>query len=94
MTSLAVLSHLEALGVAFDTNLMLTYHDTIVPTISALEARAHQSAGHPFLLSSPTQVATVLYTELNLTINTEIKATCGGRHKSTDADGDTSTYDL
>jgi DNA polymerase I-like protein with 3'-5' exonuclease and polymerase domains len=65
---------------------MREYSNNLIPIIADLEMKAYALAGRQFLLSSPTQVAAVLYDELKLS-EISIGSTAKGRHRTTDSEG-------
>jgi len=58
---------MEGSGLLVDVSYLQRCIPTIKQRIYELEAEAHALAGHAFMLTSPQQVSTVLYDELNLT---------------------------
>ncbi|MGB5445878.1 MAG: DNA polymerase, partial [Psychromonas sp.] len=68
MPLLTVLSNIERGGVAIDSQLLGKQSTEIGKRLLELETLAYQEAGKPFNLSSPKQLQTILYDELNLPI--------------------------
>ncbi|MEI6897251.1 MAG: DNA polymerase I [Psychromonas sp.] len=65
---LSVLSDVERGGVEIDSELLLAQGTEIGKRLLEIEQLAHQEAGKPFNLSSPKQLQTILFEELNLPI--------------------------
>jgi hypothetical protein len=65
-----VLARMEALGVCCDPGPLQRHHTNIRARLAALAQRAEQLVGHPVNLSSSSQVAVVLYEELQLPVPT------------------------
>jgi len=61
-----ILASMESCGISIDLEHLTKNCDVLKKRISLLEQRAAEWAGHTFLLSSPKQVANVLYQELKL----------------------------
>jgi DNA polymerase-1 len=76
-----VLAEMERVGVFVDLTELDRLRASMDTEITALEKRAHDAAGHPFNVSSPRQLETILFDELKLK---PIKRTKTSR--STDAD--------
>lgn len=67
---LSVLARMEALGVCCDPGPLQRHHTNIRARLAALAQRAEQLVGHPVNLSSSSQLAVVLYEELQLPVPT------------------------
>jgi len=65
---LTVLSDVERGGVEIDSGLLAKQSAEIGKRLLELEALAYEEAGKPFNLSSPKQLQTILYDELNLPV--------------------------
>jgi DNA polymerase-1 len=65
---LTVLSDIELGGVAIDSNLLSVQSTEIAKRLLEIEELAYQEAGKPFNLSSPKQLQTILFEELNLPV--------------------------
>jgi DNA polymerase-1 len=76
-----VLAAMERVGVFVDLSELDRLRASMDTEINALEKRAHDAAGHPFNVSSPRQLETILFDEIKLK---PIKRTKTSR--STDAD--------
>jgi DNA polymerase I len=76
-----VLADMEKVGVFVDLTELARLRKNVDAEVDRLEKRAHQSAGHPFNVSSARQLETILFDELKLK---PIKRTKTAR--STDAD--------
>jgi len=63
-----LLGKMERAGVRIDIDRLKGLSDSFVDEIAALEQKAHAAAGRPFLLTSPQQVAELLFTELALPV--------------------------
>jgi DNA polymerase-1 len=63
-----LLGKMERAGVRIDIARLKGLSDGFVDEIAALEKRAHEAAGRPFLLSSPQQVAELLFKDLALPV--------------------------
>jgi DNA polymerase-1 len=63
-----LLGRMEREGIRIDIARLKGLSDAFVGEIAAIEQRAHAAAGRPFLLSSPQQVAELLFTELALPV--------------------------
>jgi DNA polymerase-1 len=63
-----LLGKMERAGVRIDIARLKGLSDGFVDEIAALEKKAHDAAGKPFLLSSPQQVAELLFTDLGLPV--------------------------
>jgi DNA polymerase-1 len=70
-----LLGRMERTGVRIDIARLKSLSDGFVDEIAALETKAHAAAGRPFLLSSPQQVAELLFKDLGLPV---IKSTKTG----------------
>ena len=57
---------MECSGISINRDLLLNFRSLIEPKLSELEKQCHKAAGQTFLLTSPSQVANVLYEELKL----------------------------
>ncbi len=68
MPLLPVLARLERNGVLIDDNLLAHQSLELAQKMMSLEQQAHDEAGHSFNLSSPKQIQTILYEQLNLPI--------------------------
>ncbi len=77
----SILARMEVTGIGLDPEALHGVGADLEQRIAALEAEAHDIAGHPFNLGSVPQLAKVLYDELGLAAGRRIKT---GR--STDAD--------
>jgi len=66
MPLLTVLCDMEMAGVLIDRELLSGISDGMAKELRTLEERIHEAAGHPFNISSPRQLAQVLFDELNL----------------------------
>ena len=65
---LTVLSDIERGGVEIDSKLLTEQSTEIAKRLFALEEAAYAEAGKPFNLSSPKQLQTILFEELNLPV--------------------------
>ena len=63
-----LLGKLERTGIKIDTERLKSLSDSFVDEIATLERKAHEAAGKPFMLSSPTQIAELLFKDLALPI--------------------------
>lgn len=63
---IGILAHLECAGVGCDPSVLLSHKATICRRLQVISQRAVQLAGHPFNVSSSSQLAVVLYDELKL----------------------------
>lgn len=63
-----VLKRMEECGVRVDADLLGELSAEFAEKIAAVEARAHDAAGHPFNLSSPKQLREILFEELELPV--------------------------
>ncbi len=63
-----ILAKMERIGVLVDPWLLQQQSDFLMEKMAGLEAKAHELAGMPFNLSSPKQIQTILYENLNLPI--------------------------
>jgi DNA polymerase I len=81
MPIVAILAEMEIAGISVDTEVLDALAIDFREKLAALEQRIHTSAGHPFNINSPKQLAQVLFEELGLT---------GGRKTKTgfSTDGD------
>lgn len=68
MPLLTVLSDIERGGVEIDSELLQKQSIEIAERLSELEEAAYQEAGKPFNLSSPKQLQSILFDELNLPV--------------------------
>ncbi len=68
-----LLGQMERAGVRIDIGCLKGLSDSFVGEIAAIEAKAHAAAGKPFLLSSPQQVAELLFKDLGLPITKRTK---------------------
>ena len=68
MPLLPVLARLERNGVLIDDDLLAHQSLELAQKMMSLEQQAHDEAGHSFNLSSPKQIQTILYEQLNLPI--------------------------
>ena len=68
MPLLPVLARLERNGVLIDDNLLAHQSLELAQKMMSLEQQANDEAGHSFNLSSPKQIQTILYEQLNLPI--------------------------
>lgn len=65
---LEVLMRMEANGVLVDEPLLRKLSSEFAEKMIAIESAAHESAGHPFNLSSPKQLQQILFEELKLPV--------------------------
>ncbi|MEH6453828.1 MAG: DNA polymerase I [Psychromonas sp.] len=65
---LTVLSNIERGGVEIDSDLLTKQSTEIAKRLLELEELAYEEAGKPFNLSSPKQLQTILFEELNLPV--------------------------
>ena len=63
-----LLGQMERAGVKIDSGALKGLSQSFVGEIASIEARAHAAAGRPFLLSSPQQVADLLFNDLGLPV--------------------------
>jgi DNA polymerase-1 len=63
-----VLTRMEETGVLVDSRLLKQLSAEFAGKMAAIEARAHEAAGHPFNLTSPKQLQEVLFKELKLPV--------------------------
>jgi DNA polymerase-1 len=63
-----LLGKMERAGVRIDVTRLKGLSDTFADELTSIEKRAHDAAGRPFSLSSPQQVADLLFSELGLPI--------------------------
>jgi DNA polymerase-1 len=68
MPLLTVLSDIERGGVEIDSKLLSAQSIEIAQRLLELEALAYEEAGKPFNLSSPKQLQTILFEELNIPV--------------------------
>jgi len=61
-----ILAKMEFVGIGFDRSFLRQYRQKLLDRMTELEQIAMQLVGHPILLTSPKQIATVLYEELKL----------------------------
>ena len=64
----SVLARLERNGVLIDDDLLAHQSLELAQQMMSLEQKAHDLAGHSFNLSSPKQIQTILYEQLNLPV--------------------------
>ena len=76
MPIVPILMQMEMHGVLIDTGMLRAQSIELNQRIEELEREAHKLAGHEFNLSSPKQLQTVLYSELQLPM---LKKTPGGQ---------------
>jgi DNA polymerase-1 len=63
-----LLGGMERIGIKIDIERLKSLSDSFVDEIASLETRAHEAAGKPFQLSSPTQIAELLFKDLALPV--------------------------
>ncbi|HEY1099306.1 MAG TPA: DNA polymerase, partial [Myxococcota bacterium] len=63
-----LLGKMERVGIEIDITRLKSLSDSFVDEIASLETKAHEAAGKPFMLSSPTQIAELLFKDLALPI--------------------------
>ena len=61
-----ILAEMEYLGIGISTDLLTNSREKAQSTMKSLEDQAHKLAGAPFLLTSPAQVAQILFENLKL----------------------------
>ncbi len=66
MPLIPVLAGMERAGVLVDGERLARLSSELAGKMEELEAAIHREAGHPFLINSPKQLATVLFEELHL----------------------------
>ena len=66
MPHLKVLSKMEMQGVSVDKQLLLNLSSKLKKSLKSIEKAIYKLAGHEFLISSPKQLAVVLFEELSL----------------------------
>ena len=74
MPSLSVLAKIELNGIGFSPEECANQRDTLQKRVSELECEAYGLAGHTFSLSSPEDVASVLFLELKLPSGSDVAA--------------------
>ena len=62
-----VLANMEAEGITLDAESLATYSKDLLVESNTVEKEIHELAGHEFKISSPKQVGTVLFDELQVT---------------------------
>lgn len=80
MPLMPVLAKMERNGVRLDTTALAATGSLFQQRMEQLEKEIYELAGHPFLLTSPRQVGTVLYDELKL--NEKAKKTKSGQYST------------
>ena len=66
MPHLEVLSKMEMQGVSVDKQLLLNLSSKLEKSLKSIEKVIYKLAGHEFLISSPKQLASILFEELSL----------------------------
>jgi DNA polymerase-1 len=66
MATAALLGNMQATGLLVDVEYLQRCIPSVKQRLHDLESQAYSLAGHDFLLTSPQQIAAVLYGELNL----------------------------
>ncbi|TPX50567.1 DNA-directed DNA polymerase [Synchytrium endobioticum] len=84
MPVMSILAQLELTGVAFEVEHFEECLNEYQGALQQLEADAHVLAGHEFSLSSPNQVAEVLYDELKLPHEAGCKQEATSKNKTKD----------
>jgi len=83
MPLVPVLASMEEIGVAVDKGVLADIAANLDARLARLEKEIYAAAGHEFAISSPQQLAAVLFDELGLR---PLKRTAKGGRPSTDAD--------
>lgn len=83
MPLVVVLASMEEAGIAVDTEVLGEISANLEARLEKLEETVYEAAGHPFLINSPQQLATVLFDELGLK---STKRTSTGSRLSTAAE--------
>ena len=68
-----VLTKMESIGIKIDTSALSEISELLEKTAKNLESEIHDIAGRPFTISSPKQLAEVLFEDLKLPVNKKNK---------------------
>ncbi|XP_076467231.1 DNA polymerase theta-like [Babylonia areolata] len=82
MPSVLTLARMELNGFGFSEDECESQKNLMMARLSALEQEAYVLAGHPFSLTSPDDIAQVLYLELHLPVNGDASSSCAAGKKA------------